>query len=125
MGENILSWLSSKIKSYDIFGNTIIPTYNTKLGWVTSIMILTFMSYTTVIFVKSVFNYSDIQFNKNEKKITLTQDLENHTFASGDGVKFAVAWSTYDTLTHIDKSYGEISIEQQFYYECSNFTSTR
>ena len=120
MGENILSWFSSKIKGYDIFGKTIIPTYNTKLGGATSLIILIFMSFTTVNFIKSVLNYSEIKFNKNEKRVTLTQDLENHTFASGDGVKFAISWSTHDTLQHIDESYGEISVRQDFFYDCSN-----
>ena len=125
MGENILSWLSSKIKSYDIFGKTIIPTYNTKLGGIASIMILGFMSYTTVIFIRSVLNYSDIQFNKNEKKITLTRDYENHTFASGDGVRFAVAWSTSKDVVSINESYGEIIVQQDQIYECSESTDNR
>ena len=119
MGENVMSWLSSKIKGYDIFGKTVIPNYKTKLGGVTSMIILTFMLYTTVIFIKSVMNYSDIKFNKNEKRITLTKDLENHTFASGYGVKFAIAWTTYDNQKRIDESYGEITVVQHQYNECS------
>ena len=77
------------------------------------------MLYTSAIFIKSVFNYSDITFNKNEKKIALTRDYENHTFASDNGVKFAIAWKRNGNLERIDKSYGEISVVQYQYNECS------
>ena len=118
MGDSIFLWVSSKIKKYDIFGKTIIPTYNTKLGGATSLIILVCMSYTAIVFIHSVLNYSDIKFNKNEKKVTLAQDLENHEFVSGDGVKFAIAWINQNQMKLIDKSYGEIFISQEYYYKC-------
>ena len=118
MGENVLSWISTKIKGYDIFGRTIIPTYNTKLGGTTSLCIFVIMLYTAITLINSVLNYSEIKFNKNEKKITLALDQEDHLFASGDGVKFAIRWSRSNRFQNIDKSYGEIVIVQHS-FNCS------
>ena len=111
MGEDTLKWINSKLEGFDIFGKTVIPTYNTKAGGVMSIIIFILTFYATVIYLKAVFNYSEIKFNKNEKKLTLSNEQDIYNFTSDNGIKFAFYWqSLYNTL--IDDTVGSITINQ-------------
>ena len=53
-----------------------------------------------------------------KKKITVALDQDDHTFSLENGVRYAFSWANSDGIGDIDKSLGEISIEQEYYYEC-------
>ena len=111
MGDSTLEWINDKIKGFDIFGKTVIPTYNTKVGGIMSIIILAITSYASVIYVKGVLNYSEIKFNKNEKKLTLLNEKDAYNFTSDKGVKFAFYWESPYGYT-IDETVATITITQ-------------
>ena len=76
--------------------------------------------YLFFIFVKLDVWIVKYWLDKNDKKITLTRDVENHAFSSTDGVKFAIAWIRKNGMELIDKSYGEIIISQEYHYKWSD-----
>ena len=69
------------------------------------------MMYTTIVYMMAVFQYSEINFNKNETKISLAHYKEIHNFTSDNGVKFALSWTLSD-LSPIDLTYGDIEVQQ-------------
>ena len=111
-------WLETKLTNLDIFGMTIMPTFTTKLGGVTTVVILIFMIWASVISLNSVFEHSEIRFNKNEKKLTLSQKTEVHNILSGNGLKFAFKWVTREG-NFVGKTLGEMVILQTSYDNCA------
>ena len=77
--------------------------------------------------INSVFEYTEIRFNKNKKKLTLSQETEIHDISSGNGLKFAFRWVTARGLA-VNRSLGEITMKQASFDDCSNtvncFTET-
>ena len=115
MGDNFWKWVNVKLEAIDVFGKIVMPTYNTKVGGVTTILILVSMMYIAVIQFISVFNYYDIKSSKNEKLVRLADNPEIHNFASDNGVKFAFQWYTQSGKP-IDKTYGQILVKQMHRY---------
>ena len=66
-----------------------------------------------------MFEYTEIRFNKNEKKLTLSQETEIHDISSGNGLKFAFRWVTARGLV-VNRSLGEITMKQASFDDCSN-----
>ena len=113
MGEDTLKWINSKLEGFDIFGKTVIPTFNTKAGGIMSLVIFTVLSYATVVYLKTVFNYSEIKFNKNQKKLTLANNQDIYNFTSGNGIKFAFNWVS-SRGHEIDETIGTIELTQHY-----------
>ena len=117
MSEDAIKWMNDKIKDFDIFGKTLIPKYNTKLGGIMSLIILVVSSYATVMYLKAVSSYSEISFNKNEKKLTLANNQEIYNFASDKGIKLAFHWVALGGSI-FDETYGAIRMVQHSYDDC-------
>ena len=114
MGEDAIKWINDKIKDLDIFGKTLIPTFNTAVGGIMSLIILIVSSYATVIYLKAVLNYSEINFNKNEKRLTLANNQDIYNFTSDKGIMLAFRWATING-SFIDEAYGSIKMRQHNY----------
>ena len=72
-----------------------------------------------------MFNYSEIKFNKNEKRLTLSNNQEIYNFTSDKGIKFAFQWNSFDD-TPINQSVGTIRIFQYYFYDCiDEYTSCK
>ena len=113
MGEDALKWINAKLRNIDIFGKVVIPTFNTKVGGIMSLIILMITSYATVIYLKAVLNYTEIKFNKNEKKMTLANNQEFYNFTSDKGIKFAFSWVSRYGI-RINETIGTIELTQHY-----------
>ena len=122
MSNRISKWFGQKLNDKDMFSKTIIPTYSTKVGGFTSILIQIFMAYTASIYIMSTFKYSEINFNKNETKRSLGLDQEINNITLNNGIKFAFTWISSNSEP-IDETYGKITIEQWNSEPCKNNTS--
>ena len=117
LGDGTWKWINSKLRSINLYEETVIPTFNTKLGGVMSIVILIITSYATAIYLNAVFDYAEIKFNKNEKKLSLANNKDIYNFTSDKGIKFAFYWNSLDGLP-IDETVGTIKIKQYYFGEC-------
>ena len=108
------NWLSKVLKDNDMFRLTIMPTYNTKIGGCASFIIMSMMLYSTIVILQSVFNYSEIKFNKSTEKLTLVNENEIHNFTGSNGIKFAIGWETDDGRP-IGPDVGEIYLFQEYW----------
>ena len=62
-------------------------------------------------------NYSEIKYNKNEKKLTLANNQDIYNFTSDQGIKFGFYWTT-ENGSRIDETVGTIKITQFYYGDC-------
>ena len=108
------NWFIQTLKDNDMFCLTIMPTYNTIIGGCASLMIMCMMLYSTVTILKSVFEYSEIKFNKSTEKLTLINEDEIHNFTGSNGIKFAIGWETVDGEP-IGPEVGEIYLFQEYW----------
>ena len=75
-------------------------------------IILGMMFYATVVILQTVFEYSEIQFNKSTEKLTLVNEREIHNFTGSNGIKFAIGWMTVDEKP-IERDVGRIIVLQE------------